>query len=76
MTEERLRVLLGQTERHISAVTESIERQQRIISELESKVCGDPAMIDAARALLGTMKKALKLYTTERDRIRRLLQPN
>jgi len=53
MNEDRLHVVLGQTERHISAVTESIERQQRIISELGSKACGDPAMVDAARHCWG-----------------------
>jgi hypothetical protein len=70
---KRLLEILAHTERHLLSIEESVERQKRTIAQLEATRRGDGETAETLRALLASMEKAHKLYSTDRDRIRRLI---
>ncbi|HEU0175941.1 MAG TPA: hypothetical protein VFV58_16880 [Blastocatellia bacterium] len=73
LSRERLRELLAKTEQHIASIRKSIERQERLIADLEAAGRGKSEIAETLRALLATMQKAEGLYRRDRERIKRWL---
>jgi hypothetical protein len=73
LTRERLLKMLAQTDGHIASIEESIERQKRTIAQFDAAGGGDAETAKTLRALLVSMEKAQRLYSNDRERIRRLI---
>jgi hypothetical protein len=70
---ERLLEMLAETEGHIATVVTCVERQRRIIADLETAGHGSSRTAETLRTLLATMQKSERLYARDRERIQRLL---
>jgi hypothetical protein len=73
LSPEQLVETLARTDRHIAHIAESIERQQRLLAELEGRGRGNSETAKTLRALLVSMQKAEALYVRDRERIKRLI---